>query len=153
MIKIHPTQDTLWREGHTVGASDDDLEASTPLAFVLYLLCYHWGAPKRALEVGQARGVGAVHSIGSHGRITLNVHIERLAAIGLVTKRCASKCVEGFQSVKTHVFGCAERSVQVLKGERIAIRRGSIGECLRKNVNETLHFCAAVYLQQARRML
>lgn len=142
MIKIHPSQDTCLREGHTVGASDDDLEASTPLAFVLYLLCYHRGAPKRALEVGQARGIGAVHSIGSHGRITLNVHVERLAAIGPVAERRTPKRVEGFQSVKTHVFGCTERSVHVLKGERIAIGRGSIGERLRTNVNENRSYWA-----------
>lgn len=125
-------------ERHTVGASDDNLETSAPLAFVSCLFCYHWGAPECAFVVGQASWIGAVKGVGGHGRITLDVHVERQAAGGLVAQRCTSKRVEGFQGIETHVVRCAERSVLVLKGGRIAIGRGSnLSECLRININKT----------------
>lgn len=66
------------------------------------------GAPESALVVGRARRVGTIVGVWVDARIALDVHVESLAIIGLVTQRCTSERVEALQGIETHVLGGTE---------------------------------------------
>lgn len=112
---------------HTIGASDYDMEAVSPLTFVIGLHLRDRGAPQSALVVGCAGRVGTIVGVGVNAGIPFKVHVERFATVGLVTQRCTSKRVKALQSVQAHVFGGTERSVLVDKDLRVAIRGRGIG--------------------------
>lgn len=135
MVRIQPIPRNI-QAHHTIRPSDNDMEAVSPLAFVVRLLHGHWRAPEGALVVGQTGRIGAVIGVGVDARISFDVHVERLAVVGLVAQRCTLKRVEGSQGVETHVLGCAERPVLILKDQRVAVWRGSVlSNCLKAEVN------------------
>ena len=69
----------------TVRACDNNLEAVSVLTLVGCQLYCDGSSPQGALVVSGARWVGAVVLVWVDTRITLNVEIEGLAAVGLIT--------------------------------------------------------------------
>lgn len=100
---INLYEDDHFRE-HTIGASDDDMEAIPPLAFVVRLPLRHWGTPDSALVIGRACRVGTIVNVRVDAGITFDVHIESFATVRAVTQGCTCERVKALQGVEGHVF-------------------------------------------------
>lgn len=107
-----------------IGTSDDNVEFIPPLSFVGSLSRGDGCTPQGTLEIGETGWVGAVNHVGIQGGVALDVHVECLAAGGLVAERGAAKCIIALQCAKTHVLGGAQRSGTVDHGGRIAVWGG-----------------------------
>ena len=93
---------------HTIGPSNNHLEAVSPLTFVVCLLSRHWSTPKSTFVVGRAGRVGAIVRVRINAGVAFDIHVESYTTTGLVAERCTSERVETCQRMKTHVVGGTE---------------------------------------------
>ena len=95
----------------TVGASNHDIEAVTPLALVGRLRRSHRCAPQRAFVVCGARWIRAVLGIWVERGVSLDVYIESLAAVRFIAPGRTGKDIVAVERGEAHEFGCAERAI------------------------------------------
>lgn len=115
-----------------IRAGNHDVEVAAVLTFVLRRLRRHWGAPKRALDVGERSRLGAC--LGrSQGGVPLVVDVERAAQVGRIAELLALDRVVCLERVEAQVRVQRYRGLLVREGERVALRSlGSLGSILEK---------------------
>lgn len=106
--------------GVAVGAGDDDLEFSAPLAGVDGGFGGDAGAPEGAFDVGEGGWVGAGVT-WVEGRVALVVDVEGGAEVGGVTELLAFDRVVGLERVETHVAVGVDCGLEVHKGPLVAL--------------------------------
>ena len=109
-----------------IGASDRNSEAIPPLSLVCSLRCRHRCTPQRTLVIGETWWVRAGGHIRIQTRVAFDVHVECLAARGLVTKGGASESIKALQCLQAHIIRGAQRSTTVLQDYRVAVGGGGI---------------------------
>lgn len=121
--------------GVAIGASNDDVKVIAVLPIVDSRLGGNAGAPKGALDVGEAWWVWAVGT-RVHCRIALEVDVEGCAEVDSVAELLALDCVIGLKSIQAHVAVGIHGCLEVDEGSAVALGCRCIIRSVLQSVSE-----------------